>query len=361
MFNTEIYKKQMAARSPALVALETIVMVTITVTALLGNLMVCWAVYRSKKLRTVPNLYIIALAIFDILMAILCMPLSVEVFITANFAHGENAVQFQGFFSFFLSLASLQTMTAMAINRFYRIVKPVLFRKYLQSLQSTVLSLVMIVVLATFGACLPLIFGFAKYTFHYGKVFSYIDYSTPLAAYIYTIFLKICYITIPTLITLFCYYRIFATVKNHTKELMANQRNNSGSTGGGLSMNVEDVNITKALFATVLGFVACWTPVAVVDMIDTFSNHALNNPREVYLFYIYMGYGSSSINPFIYGILNRSFKREFIKIFRLHFSKRFSNETELSNSANKVAPMLLLFVRPANANDFVRNNSDANK
>ncbi|KAK3727155.1 hypothetical protein QZH41_004449 [Actinostola sp. cb2023] len=330
MLDPDRYKKQMEARSNALVVIETTIFVCITVTALLGNLMVCWAVYRSKKLRTMSNIYIIALAIFDILMATLCMPLSVEVSIVPVYKHSNKVIQFQGFFTFFLSLASIQTMTAMAINRFYRIVKPKLYRAHFNSMKKLIVSLVVIVVLATLGASLPLIFGFATYIFHYGKVFSYIRYLTPAAAYTYTIFLKIFYITIPTLITLFCYYKIFKEVQTHSRAMKTNRRASSS----GLTMNVEEVKITRALFATVVGFVACWTPVAVIDMIDTFSNHNVNQPRQIYLMYIYLGYGSSSINPFIYGILNRSFRNEFVKIFRLKLgAKQSSTDAETSRSA----------------------------
>ncbi|EDO47453.1 predicted protein [Nematostella vectensis] len=86
-----------------------------------------------------------------------------------------------------------------------------------------------------------------------------------------------------------------------------------------LAVNVEDVKVTKTLFVTVVGFIVCWAPIAVIDMVGVFFSH-LDIPREVYLAYILLGYGSSSINPFIYGILNRSFRREFINI--LSFRRR---------------------------------------
>lgn len=324
MLDPARYQKELESRSTALVVIETTLFVCITATAIVGNLMVCWAVYRCTKLRTMSNIYIIALAIFDILMAILCMPLSIEVSIIPEYKHGDQVVQFQGFFTFFLSLASIQTMTAMAINRFFRIVKPSLYRKYFNSHKKILISLIVIVVLAGLGAGLPLLFNFAVYIFHYGKVFSYIRYLTNAAAYTYTVILKIFFITIPILITLLCYYNIFKVVQAHSRTMRINT-NSSGP-----SMNVEEVNITKALFATVVGFVACWTPVAIIDMIDTFSNHTVNQPRQIYLMYIYLGYGSSSINPLIYGILNRSFREEFTKVFRLKCSKQSDVEREVS-------------------------------
>ncbi|XP_032227516.2 melatonin receptor type 1B-B [Nematostella vectensis] len=328
MKSTENFRMEMEARSTALVVIETSILLLITVSTLLGNLMVCWAVYNSKTLRTVANIYIIVLAICDILMGVLCMPLSLEVFITACFKHGYNVVQFQGFFSFFLSLASLQTMTATAVNRYLKIVKPEHHRKYC-TMKATLITILVTFVLAGSGASLPLIGGFADYMFHYGKVFSYINYYTNTAAYIYTILLKIVYITVPTLISLFCYYKIFTTVKAHAADMESNR----GAGRGG--MNVEEIRISKVLFATVLGFVLCWTPVAIIDMIDTFSDYSLVSPRQIYLFYIYMGYGSSAINPWIYGILNKSFRREFLKLLRLRFHSSPGSEgtSHVENSA----------------------------
>jgi hypothetical protein len=329
-FPTDHLQLDLQARSNAEIVIETAIMLVITTSAFFGNLMVCWAIFRNKRLRTLPNIYVATLAVSDILMASFCMPLSVEVLITSNWTKSFDVCQFQGFFSFFLAFTSLQTMTAMAINRYYRVVKPAKYGTYF-TLRRIIASVGIVMVLASVGAGLHLVCGWAIYTLHRGKVICFTTFKTPDHEKGYIAFLDACYITFPVLVISICYFKIFRTVSAHKKSLFKNHKNRSkGKDDDGnsnesqenaqgepkISINVEEVKITRTLFCTVLGFITCWSPIAVIDMIDSYSSHALSIPRQVYLLWVYLGYGSSSINPFIYGILNRSFRNEFLRILR---------------------------------------------
>ena len=68
------------------------------------------------------------------------------------------------------------------------------------------------------------------------------------------------------------------------------------------------------------------TPIAVIDFVDTFRGE-VSLPRQVYVFYLILGNFSGAINPFIYGFLNRSFRREYGKMFSLR--KRNSRRQKL--------------------------------
>jgi len=82
-------------------------------------------------------------------------------------------------------------------------------------------------------------------------------------------------------------------------------------------LNVEEVKITKVLFASVLGFILCWGPIAIIDQVDSYTGQKVVIPRQVFLLYIYLGFGSCSINPFIYGVMNKAFRSEFVKVLTL--------------------------------------------
>ena len=73
-------------------------MVIVMLIAFLGNALVLWAVKRNPRLRTTPNYYITALALTDVLMSFLVMPLSLRWYDTkknAIFVENESI-----FFSF---------------------------------------------------------------------------------------------------------------------------------------------------------------------------------------------------------------------------------------------------------------------
>ena len=92
--------RQLQERKDGLVVLESGLMIIINFLAFTGNMMVCWAVYRNQRLRTLPNIYVVTLAISDALMAVLCMPMSVVLLITGQWPFSGAVCQFQGFFAF---------------------------------------------------------------------------------------------------------------------------------------------------------------------------------------------------------------------------------------------------------------------
>lgn len=73
-------------------------------------------------------------------------------------------------------------------------------------------------------------------------------------------------------------------------------------------LNVREANITKTAGAVVLGFAFCWLPVLVIDVIDTVSA-SLILPRQLYLFYTFMVFLSSTINPIIYALVSKRFRK----------------------------------------------------
>ncbi|XP_032234331.1 melatonin receptor type 1A [Nematostella vectensis] len=319
-------QEELRGRTTASLVLEAAVMTMITMLAFIGNTMVCWAVYNNKRLRTLPNMYVVTLAISDILMGSFCMPLSLEVLIKAVWTKPFAVCQLQGFLSWFFAFTSLQTMTAMAINRYYRVVKPNRYGNYFTT-RRVYISIVAIVIIASLGPGIAMMSRWSVNQIHYGKVLCFMVFISQGIEKGYIGFVDAFYITTPIMIISVCYLKIFLTVRSHTKNLksrnapMALPTGTSGSTlpsnegRANLTVNIEEVKVTKTLFATVVGFVTCWTPIAVIDMLDAYSSHQVHVPREVYFAWILLGYGSSSINPIIYGILNRSFRREFIKIF----------------------------------------------
>ena len=97
---------------------------TVTMVCLIGNSLICIAVYRNAKLRSSTNLYIISLAISDIINAVIVMPFTVGVLITGEWPFGEAVCDFHAFFTLFSVYVSPTTMGLTAFNRYVRIVKP---------------------------------------------------------------------------------------------------------------------------------------------------------------------------------------------------------------------------------------------
>ena len=80
----EKYVSLLAQRETGIVALEVLVCVVLLLAALLGNSLVLWMVCKNKNLRTIPNHFIISLALSDIAMATICQPPCLTVLIVGK-------------------------------------------------------------------------------------------------------------------------------------------------------------------------------------------------------------------------------------------------------------------------------------
>ena len=85
-----------------------------------------------------------------------------------------------------------------------------------------------------------------------------------------------------------------------------------------VSLSLEDIKLTKILFATVVGFVFCWTPLLVLDVVDDFLGSGWELTRETYYMHSVFGFSSSAINPIIYGVMNPSYRRAYLRLFGIH-------------------------------------------
>lgn len=110
-------------RSEPLVWTETLLLSVINVLAFSGNISVCYAVYRNQRLCSLPNMFVVALAVSDISVSICCMPFPVSALYHSRWILGTKFCRVQGFACFTFGMASLSTMTLIAVSRYFCITK----------------------------------------------------------------------------------------------------------------------------------------------------------------------------------------------------------------------------------------------
>ena len=116
--------KSLDSRASAIVFIEVVICLVINITSLVGNILVCLSVYRNSRLRTSINLYIIGLAIADLLSAVIVMPFTTIVLISGDWIIGPFLCDLHAFVMNFVLFVSPTTMALTAFNRYIRIVKP---------------------------------------------------------------------------------------------------------------------------------------------------------------------------------------------------------------------------------------------
>ncbi|EDO39131.1 predicted protein [Nematostella vectensis] len=288
----------LSSRSNAQVAFEAGLFVIIFITTVVGNSLTIFIVIRNKSLRTIPNMFVISLAVADLGMGCLSMHLLVTVLITSEWIFGELICQYQGFISILMAASSTQTLAWTAVNRFFSVCKSQKYRKIF-SWRNTTLIMASIWGLSLL-APLPYVVSGNRFVFNAGKFFCYLD----VKAGWFTGFLVAVYVGISTNVIFYCYFRVFKSVREHKKKLLQSRET---------TLSVEEIKITRTLFVIVVVFMLCWGPVLIMDFIDTFSGD-YTIPREGYTAYTFLASLSSAVNAVIYGIMNPKFKKEYLRI-----------------------------------------------
>lgn len=251
----ERLQNDIAARPASLVTVEAFFMLLINGAALLGNSLIFVVAYRNRRRLTVTDHLIVALSSTDLLVSVTVMPLSVGALITGGWPYNERICRFQGFCVITFATTSLNTLSLIAINRYYCIVKPNRYRTVFSS-RNTIAFLGIVWFISLCFSIPSLAFGADDYAFQPGKAVCVYPFEINTA---YTAGLDVVFIGVPTAAISFCYWRVYRTLS---------QRNRVMSEKA-YRLNVREANITKTAGAVVLGFVFCWLPVLVIDVIDT--------------------------------------------------------------------------------------------
>ena len=301
----EALAQQLMSRSAFLVAMEAGLFALLNVLALFGSVLVCCAVYRHRRHHTITNLFVTALAISDLIFALFVMPFTTGTFVVGRWTTGRAHCLFQGFCFMTFTTISLQTMCLIAINRYVCVVRPGKYKQKFFTFWKTMSYIGAAWILSCIASIPPLFWGKDDYSFHPGKGHCLYPFEINTA---YTIPLGIIFIGIPFSVMSFCYSKVLMAVRCVPQ--VHPQGTQNGTT---LTPNVEEVKITKTVSLVFLAFVLCWIPVGVIDFMDV-SRGFPSHPRQVYVFQTFMTFLSSTINPFIYGLTSRKFRREYKKL-----------------------------------------------
>ncbi|KAK2149199.1 hypothetical protein LSH36_463g06036 [Paralvinella palmiformis] len=359
--------------SPAIIHFITIFMSIASATGTGGNLLVLIMLILQKKLyqNNLMNIYIGNLAISDLIICVLLIPYHL---FTIRSKTGLLGCKAMGFLSILLLYVSIISLAAIALNRYALFTWPRDRYKYCYTHRRINYSIVIIWLLC-FVLCCPLVLGFGR-TGYNRKLGSCFFPSDDLLSYIYIMTIGHAIIAFPALgFTSFVYIRIMLIYKRmrchldtHSNPVISisstgnkpttcttssviaevgsilqtnsecyslDLLNESGAGEGGRKhcqkikrtrMTVEWLTISMggnsvimqrfqkkmfiilALFIIWLAFVICWMPLLLVYSVDYYKLI----PANYYQVALALAFANSAINPLLYGMLNRDFRKAFI-------------------------------------------------
>lgn len=301
----------LSSRSLFLTVLEAVSMIVLNVLSLVGNIFVCISVYRNARLRTTTNLYIIALAISDLLSAIFVMPLTAGVLVTGRWPFGKTLCQMNSVLSVFVVYVSPVTMGLTALNRYVRICKSdQMYKRFFSQRKSRFL-------LAVGWSFVALYLVFARLTgsqevyFEPGYALCLNKRLSSSGRVIRFVMMVGFFFALPLAITIFSYRKIVKKIHQHNVEAADTFHQQTRVPG----ISTHEIRISRSLFVVVFAFILCWLPLWIISIL-TRLRVVGRMPRNLELLCTFCLSLSNTINPFIYAGMNPLFRNAFRRILR---------------------------------------------
>ena len=182
---------------------------------ILGNSIIIYAFLRTKSLQTVNNVFLFMLAIADFIKSLLILPVK-----TYNQHIGEKRIpagvcELSGFTVVMLTLLTIGLLDAIAFVRYYKIVQWAAFDRVF-SRRRMQYYCIAVLVFPTILGLLPII-GVGKYTYSRFHGVCFANWSD--ANILYRCLLYVYIIIIGYTVLIFCYGKIFYTLRRHSKRM----------------------------------------------------------------------------------------------------------------------------------------------
>ncbi|XP_025741693.1 melatonin receptor type 1A [Callorhinus ursinus] len=267
----------------------------------LGNLLVILSVCWNKKLRNAGNIFVVSLAVADLVVAVYPYPLVLTSIFNNGWNLGYLHCQISGFLMGLSVIASIFNITGIAINRYCYICHSLKYDKLYSNKNS--LCHVFLIWMLTLVAVMP--------NLHTGTLqYDPRIYSCTFAQSIssaYTIAVVVFHFIVPMTIVIFCYLRIWILVLQVRWRVKPDNKP---------KMKPQDFRNFVTMFVVFVLFAICWAPLNFIGLAVASDPVSMEPriPEWLFVASYYMAYFNSCLNAIIYGLLNQNFRKEYRRI-----------------------------------------------
>ncbi|XP_078093247.1 orexin/Hypocretin receptor type 1-like [Mustelus asterias] len=316
--------------------------IIVFVVALVGNILVCLAVWRNHHMHTVTNYFILNLSVADVLVTAICLPVSLVVDITETWFFGQALCKVIPYLQTVSVSVSVLTLSSIALERWYAICHPLMFKSTTKRARNSVIAiwitslLIMIpqAIVMEYSSIIPelanktLLFSVCEeqwgdniYPKVYHVCFCIVTYVAPLClmflAY-FQIFRKLWCKQIPgtSSTTLACKWKPHsAHCSTHSQE---------GTAQRTLTAEMKQMRArrqtARMLLVVLLVFALCYLPVSTLNILKrVFGMFENSDERDAiyawFTFSHWLVYANSAANPIIYNFFSGKFREEFKAAF----------------------------------------------
>ncbi|KAL6114104.1 uncharacterized protein ACO6RY_04957 [Pungitius sinensis] len=300
-----------------------------------GNALVMLAVYSNKKLRNLPNYFIMNLAVSDFLMAFTQSPIFFINCLYKEWAFGEMGCKMYAFCGALFGITSMINLLAISIDRYLVITKP-LQAIHWGSKRRTTLAILMVWLYSLAWSLAPLV-GWSSYIpegLMTSCTWDYVTYT--LANQSYTMMLCCFVFFIPLGIILYCYLFMFLAIRKTSRDVERMGTQVRKSTLIKQRSMKSEWKLAKIAFVVIVVYVLSWSPYACVTLISWAGHADILSPYSKAVPAI-IAKASAIYNPFIYAIIHNKYRMTLAAKFPclsfLSPTPRKDNSSSISESS----------------------------
>uniref|UniRef100_A0A0R3S070 G_PROTEIN_RECEP_F1_2 domain-containing protein n=1 Tax=Elaeophora elaphi TaxID=1147741 RepID=A0A0R3S070_9BILA len=348
--------------------LAILILLLLCATGLLGNLLVCVAIKFDRRLHNITNYFLFSLTLTDLLVCSLVMPISLVVEVHEGMWKWSFPMCLLYVYAdVFLCTASIVHMSVISLDRYLGISKPLKARD--KSKTSITVKIASVWIATMLISCpiaiMALIDSSNIFNHNICRITnrSYMIYGSTFAFLIPFLIMVVTYVRTTSLLkqqpvitshqgvatnnrseafipkragiqrNYVSYYA--ETYANHFSYLVSTsenisfiihlfvfqlKKNRSSNFRKRAEMIIFAIAVsfqaTRVLAIVFICFFICWTPFFGANLAFGFCGERCALPPTIASFFLWLGYFSSTINPLIYTIFNRQFRRTFLRILR---------------------------------------------
>ena len=275
--------------------------VFLVIISTIGNSLVMIAIYRFPNLRTISNLIILNLSITDLLFSLVVIPANASMWLTDKLNMSSAFCNFIGVTGELLPLVSIYSLVFISFERFFATSYP-LYHRSMFTKTTVKIGVSVIWLFCTTVCCITAITG--RYIYIEGFFHCIFDWGDNKVV---TMVLTQLYFTLPLLVLVCCNVLIIKAVVKSKKFLSRHAAAPPSNVGF-----FKENQTSLLTIAVIVVFLMLFTPYILACHSLAFKGFSL--PKKMMSAALLLAVSNASVNPFIYGVMNKHFRTAFKKI-----------------------------------------------